>query len=179
MKKAKSFVTPVGILCFPNVFEARAFDERSKEEYSAILVFPKGTDISLLVAKVKECAAAAGLKSGARNPIHDGNEKVADWGEIFRDAKFIRISSQYQPSVVDASKHDILDKKQVYSGVYARASVHCYSYDSKGNSGVSIGLDAVQIVRDGEPLGGGAAAVALFDEIPEDAAPAADPFGDL
>jgi hypothetical protein len=81
----------------------------------------------------------------------------------------------------------------VYAGQYVKAAVHAYAYDTKGNKGVSFGLDALQIIRDGDPLsGGGAAAINLFECLDEDpfaekpaaqpaAAPAADddPFGDF
>ena len=46
--------------------------------------------------------------------------------------------------------------------------IHAYGYDTKGNKGVSFGLDAVQVTRAGERLGGGAAAVGMFDALPDD-----------
>ena len=160
-------VTPEARLVFPNLFEPTSFENSGKETYNAVLVFPKGTDLTALREAVRACATA-GLKSvgGARNPIRDGNEKAEEWGEVFRDAKFIRISSQFEPAVVDRQRQPILDQKAVYSGCYARAAVRCYAYDTKGNKGVSFGFDAIQITRDGEHLGGGAASVALFDDLP-------------
>ena len=173
-------VTPEARLLFPNLFEPTQFEESGKATYNALLVFPAGTDISALAEAVKRCATA-GLRNtaGARNPIRDGNEKVEEWGEVFRDAKYIRISSQFEPAVVDRQRQAILDPKQVYSGCYARAAVRCYAYDTKGNRGVSFGFDAIQITREGEHLGGGAASVAMFYDLPASDTGAVDPFASL
>ena len=160
-------VTPEARLLFPNLFEPTSFEGQGKETYNAILVFPNGTDISALVEAVRHAGTAAGLKAGARNPIRDGNEKAEEWGDIFKDAKYIRVSSIFEPVVVDRRKNPILDKSSVYSGNYARAVVRPFAYDTKGNKGVSFGFDAIQITREGEHLGGGAASAALFDDLPD------------
>lgn len=179
-KKRESVVTPEGRLVFPNLFTPTAFEEGKKETYNCLLVFPKGTDLSALNAAVKRALLEKFPKGapGARNPVRDGNEKADDWGDLFRDALYIRASSLYQPRVVDRAKQEIIDEKAVYGGCYARLVVSPYGYDTMGNKGVSIGLDAVQILRDGEPLGGGSAAVKLFDDL--DGAAGGDlddPFG--
>jgi hypothetical protein len=166
--KEPKFITPEGTLMFPSLFEPKAFEDGSKEKYQCILVFPKGTDITAVTSAINTCATN-GLRnpSGARNPLCDGNDKVEDWGEIFRDAKYIRISSYYKPVVVDRSKVEILDPDQVYSGAKARAVCRCFSYEGKTGKGVSIGFDAVQITGAGEHLGGGAASVGMFSDLPE------------
>jgi hypothetical protein len=71
---------------------------------------------------------------------------------------------------VDRRKQEILDESKVWSGCYARAVVAPYGYDKMGNKGVAFGLDAVQILREGEQVAGtGMAAVRLFDEVADDA----------
>ena len=181
-KTTKQIVTPEGRLLFPALFEPKAFENSTVEKYSAVLVFDADADLSALIAEIRNVAVAAGLDKSARNPICNGDEKVADWGSEFSGKTYIRISSQFQPFVCDRQKAEILDSKKVYSGCYARAVVHAYAYNKMGNKGVSLGLDSIQITRDGERLGTtGAASAALFDELP-DAAPKAaaqDPFADL
>lgn len=176
-EKEPKFVTPEGILMFPGLFEPKAFEEGGKETYQCVLLFPKGTDITVITEAVKGCASR-GIRnpSGARNPVRDGNEKVDEWGEIFRDAKYIRVSSIYPPSVVDSKKQEIMDARLVYSGAVARAVCRCFAYEGKFGKGVSIGFDAVQIVRDGEKLGGSAASVAMFDDLPANESGDYDPF---
>lgn len=170
-KDYQSVQTPEFRLCFPNLFKPTSFEGSTRETYNCVMVFPKDADLS----KLKELAKAAFQKAfpngakGARSPFRDGNEKVEDWGEAFRDTTFIRVSSNLKPPVADRKKHLIADEEQVYSGCYARAVVHAFAYDVKGNRGISFGLDAVQILRDGERLGGGGlAAVNTFDDLDDD-----------
>ena len=40
------------------------------------------------------------------------------------------------------------------AGVYGRASINFYAFNSNGNKGIACGLNNLQKVRDGEPLGG-------------------------
>ena len=47
----------------------------------------------------------------------------------------------------------ILDRSEVYSGVYARVSINFYAFNSNGNKGIACGLGNIQKMRDGEPLG--------------------------
>ena len=51
------------------------------------------------------------------------------------------------------TKH-ILERSEVYSGVYGRASINFYAFNSNGNKGIACGLNNLQKIRDGEPLGG-------------------------
>ena len=166
----QTVLTPEFRLCFPNLFKPTSFEGSTRETYNCVMVFPKDADL----APLKEIAKAAFNKTfphgakGARSPFRDGNEKVDDWGEVFKDATFIRAASNIKPGVADRRKRLITDEEQVYSGVYARAIVHAFAYDVKGNKGVSFGLDAIQITREGEHLGGGAAAINMFEDLGED-----------
>ena len=62
----------------------------------------------------------------------------------------------YRPGVVD-KQHNPIDLEEMdtflYGGMYARAAIAAFAYDTKGNKGISFGLNAIQIVKDGEPLG--------------------------
>jgi len=59
---------------------------------------------------------------------------------------------------VDADLNPILTRSEVYSGVYGRASITFYAFNSSGNRGIACGLNNLQKIRDGEPLGGKASA---------------------
>ena len=48
------------------------------------------------------------------------------------------------------------------SGVYGRASISFYAFNSNGNKGIACGLNNLQKLRDGEPLGGKASAESDF-----------------
>ena len=48
----------------------------------------------------------------------------------------------------------ILDRSDVYSSVYDGASINLYAFNSNGNRGIACGLNNLQKIADGEPLGG-------------------------
>lgn len=61
-----------------------------------------------------------------------------------------------------ADRNPILTRSEVYSGVYGRASISFYAFNSSGNKGIACGLNNLQKIRDGEPLGGKASAESDF-----------------
>lgn len=171
MAKRNTIVTPEARIMFPSLFEPSAF-ESGRETYSCLLVFEEGADLAPLEAAVQEALRAKfpNGASGARNPINYGDNKVADWGEAFAGTRYVRASTLFKPAVVGRNRQPILDPAAVYSGCYVRAAVSPYAYDARGNRGVALGLEAIQFVRDGEAVGGGAAAsVGLFSDLGDDA----------
>ena len=40
------------------------------------------------------------------------------------------------PGIVDADRNPILERSEVYSGVYGRASINFYAFNSKGTRGL-------------------------------------------
>ena len=55
---------------------------------------------------------------------------------------------------MDADRQPIMDTSEVDSGVDGRASINFYAFNSNGNKGIACGLNNLQKIRDGEPLGG-------------------------
>jgi hypothetical protein len=80
-------------------------------------------------------------------------------------AVFIRASNEKKPGVIDARKNPIVNEADFYSGCYVRAHIHAFYYDNNGNKGISFGLDNVQKIRDGEPLGGRMKAEDVFGAV--------------
>lgn len=76
------------------------------------------------------------------------------------------------PYVVDANIQPILQQSEIYSGMYGRANVSFFPYNASGKKGIGCGLNGVQKLRDGEPLGGGVTAAEAFGS-PAAADPAA------
>ena len=72
------------------------------------------------------------------------------------------------PQIVDKNVEPILDRSEVYSGVYARVSINFYAYNVNGNKGVAVGLGNIQKIRDGQPLGNRSNASDDFDAVDED-----------
>lgn len=79
---------------------------------------------------------------------------VAQLGDYYRNSYFINANSGTQPGIVDADCQPILDRSQMYSGVKGRASINLYAYNVNGNRGIACGLNNLQKIADGEPLGG-------------------------
>ena len=97
--------------------------------------------------------------------VHDG-DGVRPNGEAFgeecRGHWVFTASSKQAPQVVDMNLNPIINQTDVYSGCYARVCVNFFPYNSNGKRGVGIGLNAVQKIEDGEPLGGRVSAAEAF-----------------
>ena len=103
-----------------------------------------------------------------KNPLRDGDTERPD-DPAYANAYFVNANSATAPGVVDAARNPILTRSEVYSGVYGRASINLYAFNSNGNRGIACGLNNLQKIRDGEPLGGRASAESDFaDEDDED-----------
>jgi hypothetical protein len=82
--------------------------------------------------------------------------------EAYANSYFVNANSPTAPQVVNAQVQPITDHSEVYSGVYGRASISFYAFNSNGNRGIACGLNNLQLIRAGEPLGGKASAEADF-----------------
>lgn len=74
--------------------------------------------------------------------------------EAYANSYFINANSAAAPGIVDADRQPIIDRSEVYSGVYGRASINFYAFNSNGNKGIACGLNNLQKMKDGEALGG-------------------------
>jgi hypothetical protein len=138
----------------------------STPKYSVSLIIPKSD--TKTVEKIKAAIKAA-YEEGAsklkgngksipplaaiKTPLRDGTVERPD-DEAYRDAYFINANSATKPGVVDANREEILETSELYSGIYGRASINFYAFNSNGNKGIACGLNHIQKLRDGEPLGG-------------------------
>mgnify|MGYP000299728384 CR=1 FL=1 len=104
-------------------------------------------------AKLKGNGRSVPALSVLKTPLRDGDAERPD-DEAYANAYFVNANSATAPGIVDADRQPILDTSEVYSGVYGRASINFYAFNSNGNKGIACGLNNLQKVRDGEPLGG-------------------------
>ena len=159
---------------YANVWEPKAINGGTPK-YSVSLIIPK--DDTVTVAKIKaaiEAAyneGAAKLKGNGRSvppltaiktPLRDGDLERPD-DPAYANAYFVNANSATAPGIVDADRNEIITRSEVYSGVYGRASINFYAFNSNGNRGIACGLNNLQKFRDGEPLGGKASASSDFD----------------
>lgn len=79
------------------------------------------------------------------------------------NAYFLNANSATAPGIVDADLNSVLTRSEVYSGVYGRASITLYAFNSNGNRGHRLRpFNNLQLIRAGEPLGGKASAESDF-----------------
>ncbi len=135
-------------------------------KYSVSLIIPKSDTTT--VNKVKAAIQAAyeegqsKLKgngksvpplSAIKNPLRDGDAERPD-DDTYKNCYFINANSTTKPGVVDSNLNPILETSELYSGIYGRASINFYAFNTNGNRGIACGLNNLQKLRDGAPLGG-------------------------
>lgn len=103
--------------------------------------------------KLKGNGKSVPALSVLKTPLRDGDAERPD-DEAYADSYFVNANSGTAPGIVDADRNPIIDRSEVYSGVYGRASINFYAFNSNGNKGIACGLNSLQKIRDGEPLGG-------------------------
>jgi len=150
---------------YANIWEAKSINGGSPK-FSVSLIIPKSD--TRTIAKIEAAIEAAYREGEAKlkgngksipplaalkTPLRDGDTERPD-DPAYADAYFINANSATAPGVVDADRNEILNRSEVYSGVYGRASVNFYAFNSNGNKGIACGLNNLQKIRDGEPLGG-------------------------
>ena len=166
------FVNPTKVITGPNTvfsylncWEPKAI-QGGNPKYSVSLIIPKSD--TRTIQKIKAAIQAAyeegqsKLKGNGKTvpalsviktPLRDGDLERPD-DEAYRNAFFINANSGTAPGIVDADCNPILNRSVMYSGVRGRASINLYAYNVNGNRGIACGLNNLQKLADGEPLGG-------------------------
>ena len=118
-------------------------------------------------SKLKGNGRSVPALSALKTPLRDGDTERPD-DEAYANSYFVNANSGTAPGIVDADRNPILERSEVYSGVYGRASINFYAFNSNGNKGIACGLNNLQKIRDGESLGGKSRAEDDFAEADED-----------
>ena len=118
-------------------------------------------------SKLKGNGRSVPALSALKTPLRDGDAERPD-DEAYANSYFVNANSGTAPGIVDADRNPILERSEVYSGVYGRASINFYAFNSNGNKGIACGLNNLQTIRDGEPLGGKSRAEDDFAEADEE-----------
>jgi hypothetical protein len=184
-----SINTPIGMLSFPSIFQAKATTFNAEPRFSASLIFDPAAQRTPEYAALKKAAFETGIaKWGAdkmkdpnfirtlRLPFRDAGEK--EYAGYTEGHTFVQAWSKNRPGIVDARLQDITVPDDVWPGQLARFDVSPFAYDVTGNKGIAFGLSAIQITkRDMPRLDGRRAANKAFGAVEEEGAEAmADPF---
>lgn len=151
-------VTGVGRLSYVFIREP---DEDDK--YSLCFLLPKSDVLSYQkIMMAIEAAKEIGRDKKWSNkipgnlslPLRDGDLEL-DRGPEYAGHWFFNARTTMPPLTVDASKQDIVDLNEVYSGCFGRVSINFYPYykEEKGARGVACSLLAIQKIAEGERLG--------------------------
>lgn len=104
-------------------------------------------------AKLKGAGQTVPPLSAIRTPLRDGDaERPGD--PAYANSYFINANSPTAPGIVDANCNPVIERSEIYSGVFGRASISFYAYNRSGNRGIACSLNNLQKIRNGEPLGG-------------------------
>jgi hypothetical protein len=170
--KMAKFINPTKVITgvntrwsYVNAWEPKSINGGAPK-YSVSLIIPKSD--TKTIEKIQAAIQAAyeegqsKLKGNGKSvpaltvlktPLRDGDAERPD-DAAYADSYFVNANSGAAPGIVDADRQPILDRSEVYSGVYGRASINFYAFNSNGNKGIACGLNNLQKIRDGEPLGG-------------------------
>lgn len=164
---------------YANVWQAKSINGGTPK-YSVSLIIPK-SDTKTVTAvknaiqaaydegqsKLKGNSKSVPALTAIKTPLRDGDAERPD-DEAYKDSYFINANSATAPGIVDAARNPIIEHSEVYSGVYGRASINFYAFNSNGNKGIACGLNNLQKISDGEPLGGKTSAEDDFADEDED-----------
>lgn len=171
-------LTPVFRASFPHLFTPFTFDagQYSTNEdpfYQVVMGFDKEAEginwfresMGQLVKKVWP----NGWPDAAHSPVKDGDQMAGDFGGRW----LVKAKSRSKPGVVDCDgETTITDPERIYGGCYLRATIVLAAYTGL-SGGVTVYLNNVQFVRDGERFGSGTSAASDFGAI----GPATPPQG--
>ena len=164
---------------YANVWQAKSINGGTPK-YSVSLIIPK-SDTKTVTAvknaiqaayeegqsKLKGSSKSVPALTAIKTPLRDGDAERPD-DEAYKDSYFINANSATAPGIVDAARNPIIEHSEVYSGVYGRASINFYAFNSNGNRGIACGLNNLQKISDGDPLGGKTRAEDDFADEDED-----------
>ena len=154
------------VMSYLNVNEPKASFGGGQPKYSLSAIIPK--DDRATVEKIRAGIRAAyeeginklrdpdgtipALKD-LKIPLRDGDLEHPD-DETYRNAWFLNASGTSRPGIVDANLVPIRNSAELYSGIIGRVSITFYAFNVGENRGIAAGLNNIQKLADGRPLGG-------------------------
>lgn len=160
--------TPTGIAAYVNLFTPRQRTDRKgnpqgEPKYGLALFFRRDQEdelqemMDLAEAKLKEAFGPKAMdlvRKGKINwPFSDTEDMDEPSAPFDQPGWAVNFKTSDKPGIVDAEAEPIMDKSEVYSGMEARVSCRCFTYDNE-SKGVAYALVNVQKIDDGERMSG-------------------------
>ena len=149
VNKTKVITGPRTRWSYANVWDPKSINGGTPK-YSVSLIIPKSDRKTVEAikaaiqaayeegeSKLKGSGKTVPALSVIKTPLRDGDAERPD-DPVYADAYFINANSATAPGIVDADLNPILER----------------SFNSNGNRGIACGLNNLQKISDGEPLGG-------------------------
>lgn len=174
-KEKVNLTTPEARISFPHLFTKGLPNDRGDTYFEATLLFSPAAQESAAYKTLKQACIDELKKqtwfdkdnaAAYRLPFRKCSEKPKYYGgPEFDGWTFISVKSKNKPGVVDRKVNVITDESEIGSGDFVRVSCYPFAYDTKGNKGVSLWMNNVQKLRDGDPLGGGSSPKDDFEPV--------------
>ena len=159
-----------------NLFRAGSFQPEQPPKYGSTFIIEPGSKSEKAMKKAisdvanekwasKGQAIMKQLVASGKVCLRSGDEKTNYDG--FEGNRFVSTSSKKRPTVVDRDRSPLTEEDgRVYPGCYVNAIIEVWPQDNQFGKRINAELTGVQFVKDGEPLGGGAAP-ATEDDFPK------------
>ena len=183
--KSVDITTGIGTISFPRVFkETAGKKDDGTTKYDIQIIIPKDQkdDLRAILKAIREVGMDKwGDKwKSVKTPLSDGDKEKDDLtedgstkGEKYPErlgCYFLNASSGKPVAVVGRDRSPITESSDLYGGCKAKIAVNFYAYSQNGNHGIAAGLNGVQKIADGEPLGTAAPKVeSMFDMLDDEA----------
>ena len=175
---ATQIITGKTRLAFARLVEPGRANDEAPLKFSCVFLIPKSDEekINAIRAAIKAAyeLGLTKLKGNKKNapsfeeikkPLKDGDDKKYAEYEGYAGHYVITASANLddKPRVVDLNMRDV-EPKEIYSGMYARAYLTFYAYNTAGNQGISVGINDVQKICDGPRFDGRKKAEDVFND---------------
>lgn len=193
-EKRRVLLTPKFRVAFPQIAEAKKFSDDQKARYSCVALFTPSEFTPKELEQWKALIAACNAvsieafkkpmkeldRSIYKTPFHKGEEKEQYSGFGAGVIYFTMSAYTRRPSILAIDNATPVDPADFYPGCYARASVN--PFPNKQWKSISIGMNHLQKLGDGERLDGATSAEEDFGSDPaeyaaDDTGTAEDDFG--
>lgn len=159
-----NIITPKGVVFYAQYLTEPHENDQGKLKYNLELCFPPETDLKLLKNAMAKVALENldGDREAAKKYVEqrfldpNGLESGKPRGKEFTGWVMIRASSDYMPDFIypNGKKCPAESlKNECYSGRWLRATVNPYWYNVGKKRGVSLGLQNIQLLDQGTPIG--------------------------
>lgn len=167
----RAVVGPVR-LSYAHLWEPVAMEEGQKKKYQSVLLIPKKDKKSIAaVKKAIEAAETLGkekfgkkwIPGKLKECLHDGDVDKPEQEE-YENMYYLTAKNTNQPNMIFRNGEKILDREEMYSGVWAFVSLNFFPYNNV-SIGVGVSLNNLMKDRDDEPFSGQSSAEEDFADM--------------